>query len=120
LFIRVNWRIFIGRWFGVYGVDSMGLVLYGIERGFRWSFVNMGLVGVEKIEECMVSYIVACSFRNVDDNFIFGLFFWGGGGGGWRVYGPNDGERRILWDELIGLMSWWELQWCIGGYFNVV
>jgi hypothetical protein len=38
-----------------------------------------------------------------------------------RVYGPNDDvERKYLWDELVGLMSWWELPWCIGGDFNVV
>jgi hypothetical protein len=26
----------------------------------------------------------------------------------------------VLWDELVGLMSWWEMPWCIGGDFNVV
>jgi len=37
------------------------------------------------------------------------------------VSAPNDDiERRYLWDELAGLMSWWELSWCIGGDFNVV
>jgi hypothetical protein len=37
------------------------------------------------------------------------------------VYGPNnDGERSILWDEMPGLVSWWEMPWCFGGYFNVV
>jgi len=36
-------------------------------------------------------------------------------------YGPNDDrDRRELWDELAGLMSWWELPWRIGGDFNVV
>jgi hypothetical protein len=25
---------------------------------------------VEKIEECTGSYTIACSFRNVDDNFV--------------------------------------------------
>jgi len=25
------------------------------------------------------------------------------------VYGPNDdGERRVLWNEMAGLMSWWD------------
>jgi hypothetical protein len=37
------------------------------------------------------------------------------------VYGPNDDkERRDLWAKLAGLMSWWEMPWCIGGDFNVV
>jgi hypothetical protein len=37
------------------------------------------------------------------------------------VYGPNDdGDRRVLWDELARLTNWWEMPWCIGGDFNVV
>jgi hypothetical protein len=32
----------------------------------------------------------------------------------------DDMDRRELWDELVGLMSWWEMPWCIGGDFNVV
>jgi hypothetical protein len=36
------------------------------------------------------------------------------------VYGPNSNWDRIfLWDELVGLPSWWDLLWCIGGDFNV-
>jgi hypothetical protein len=32
------------------------------------------------------------------------------------VYGPNDAcSRKILWDELVGLHTWWSLPWCIGG-----
>jgi hypothetical protein len=67
---------------------------------------------VEKIEECVGRYIVARSLRNTDDNVV-----WAFGG----VYGPNDDrDMRELWDELAGLMSWWEMSWCIGGDFNVV
>ena len=29
-------------------------------------------------------------------------------------------ERKILWEELAGLMSVWEVPWCIGGDFNIV
>jgi hypothetical protein len=36
------------------------------------------------------------------------------------VYGPNDDVERCLWDELVGLMSLWEMSWCICGDFNVV
>jgi len=34
--------------------------------------------------------------------------------------GPNSGnDRRLLWDELAGIISWWNMPWCIGGDFNV-
>jgi hypothetical protein len=67
---------------------------------------------VEKREECMGCYTLACSFKNVEDQFE-----WAFGG----VYGPNgDVERRDLWEELAGLMSVWEAPWCIGGDFNIV
>ncbi|KAG6669591.1 hypothetical protein CIPAW_01G254900 [Carya illinoinensis] len=50
-------------------------------------------------------------FRSVIDGFM-----WAFAG----VYGPNaDSDRRLLWDELAGLHSWWDLPWCIGGDFNV-
>jgi len=67
---------------------------------------------VEKVEEYVGRYTLALSFRNAEDNFS-----WAFGG----VYGPNDdGERRVLWDEMAGLMSWWDRPWCFGGDFNVV
>lgn len=37
-----------------------------------------------------------------------------------RFYGPNvDRYRRVLWDEIVGLSSWWDLPWYIGGDFNI-
>ncbi|XP_059431591.1 ultraviolet-B receptor UVR8-like [Corylus avellana] len=48
---------------------------------------------VEKIEDYVETYILACTFRNVDDNFVwaFGV-----------VYGPNDdGERSEYTPRLI-------------------
>jgi exonuclease III len=49
---------------------------------------------VEKVEDYVGRYTLALSFRNAEDNFS-----WAFGG----VYGPNDdGERRVLWDELVG------------------
>jgi exonuclease III len=49
---------------------------------------------VEKIEECVGRFVVACVFRSVTENFE-----WAFAG----VYGPNDdGIRRNLWDELGG------------------
>ena len=54
-----------------------------------------------KVEEC----VAACSFKNVMDDFEWAFA---------RVYGPNeDFDRGRLWDELVGLMSWWDLPWCI-------
>jgi hypothetical protein len=67
---------------------------------------------VEKIEECVGRYTIACSFKNVDDNFV-----WVFGGCMGRMMMVIGG---ILWDELVGLMSWWEMPWCFGGDFNVV
>jgi hypothetical protein len=59
------------------------------------------------------NFLVACSFRSAIDNFVWSFRLCG-------VYGLNDdGVRKYHWDELVGLMSWWELMWCIGGDFNV-
>jgi len=67
---------------------------------------------VEKVEECVGRSTVACSLRNSGDNVVWAFV---------GVYGPNDDrDRRDLWVELAGLMSLWELPWCIGGDFNVV
>jgi hypothetical protein len=36
------------------------------------------------------------------------------------VFGPNDdNDRKQLLDELVELISWCEMQWCIGDDFNV-
>jgi hypothetical protein len=62
---------------------------------------------VEKIEEYVGRYVVACAFRSVSVNFD-----WGFPG----VYRPNDdGDRRGLWDELAGLRNILEMPWCMGG-----
>ncbi|XP_042950267.1 uncharacterized protein LOC122282377 [Carya illinoinensis] len=66
---------------------------------------------VEKLEEFVGMFTVACSFRSVIDGYM-----WAFAG----VYGPNiDRDHRLLWDELAGLHSWWDLPWCIDGDFNV-
>jgi hypothetical protein len=67
---------------------------------------------IEKIEECVGRFAVACVFKSVTENCE-----WAFAG----VYGPNnDGARSILWDELGGLMNMWERPWCVGRDFNVV
>jgi hypothetical protein len=67
---------------------------------------------VTKLDTEAGECVAACSFKNVLDDFE-----WAFAG----VYGPNgDFDRHRLWDELAGLMSWWDLPWCIGGDFNVI
>ncbi|KAG2711493.1 hypothetical protein I3760_04G079300 [Carya illinoinensis] len=67
---------------------------------------------VEKVEDCIGQYSVACSFKCVSDNFLWAFV---------GVYGPNlDSTRKLMWEELAGVHSWWGLPWCIGGDFNVV
>jgi exonuclease III len=66
---------------------------------------------VSKLDECMGRYVVACSFRNVEDGLVWAIA---------GVYGPNcNNFRRFLREELAGLMSLWDMPWCIGGDFNV-
>ena len=67
---------------------------------------------VEEVKEVVGNYSLSCKFRSVFDQFEW--IFTG-------VYGPNlDNERGFLWEELAGLISWWDAPWCIGGDFNVV
>lgn len=63
------------------------------------------------MEEYVREFLVACSFKDVEDGF--GWAFAG-------VYGPNtDSNRSSLWDEIAGSCSWWDGPWCIGGDFNI-
>lgn len=56
---------------------------------------------VESIKECIGNYTVAFSSKNVEDGFIWPFV---------GVCGPNvDNNRKDLWDELVGLGSWWNL-----------
>jgi hypothetical protein len=66
---------------------------------------------VENVDVCVGEFTLAASFRNVVDRFV--LAFAG-------VYGPNsDFDRRLLWDELAGILSWWSMPRCTRGDFNV-
>jgi hypothetical protein len=66
---------------------------------------------VEKIDECMGVYSLAVSFGNIVDRSVWAFV---------DVYGLNsDSHRRLLWDELAGILHWWNMSWCIGGDFNV-
>lgn len=64
-----------------------------------------------KVYECVGDYTLAVSFKNIVHHSIWALA---------GVYGPNSSrDRRLLWDELVGLRCWWNLPWRIGGDFNV-
>ena len=60
----------------------------------------------------MGRFFVSCKFKNVVDDFVWAFI---------GVYGPNsDRDRRLFWEELVEIHSWWNVPWCIGGGFNVV
>jgi hypothetical protein len=61
---------------------------------------------VEMIEDYTRRFSFVCSFRSLSNNFEWAFV---------GVYGRNDdNDRKVLWDELAGLMRWWEMPWCIG------
>ena len=65
---------------------------------------------VEKVEDCVGAYTLAVSFRDVVDRSVWAFA---------SVYGPNfDRYRRLLWDELAGVLSLWEAR-CVRGDFNL-
>jgi hypothetical protein len=65
---------------------------------------------VEKVDVCLGKFTLTVSFRNIADQFVWAFA---------RVYGPNFGiDRRLLWEEFAGILSWWNMPWCIGGDFN--
>jgi hypothetical protein len=62
---------------------------------------------VLKIDVCRGSFVVACSFKNVDGGLEWAFV---------GVYGLNRNTfRRLLWEELAGVRSLWDMPWCIGG-----
>lgn len=60
---------------------------------------------VEKMDECVGEFTLAISFKNVADGSLWAIV---------RIYGPNSNTlRRLMWDELLGLCSLWDVPWCI-------
>lgn len=52
---------------------------------------------VEKMEDSLGKFIVACSYKNVMDEFQWAFA---------RVYGPNlDRSSGLPWDEFVGLCN---------------
>ena len=67
---------------------------------------------VEKIEEVVGQFSISCRFKNVSDHFKWAFI---------GIYGPNlNRKRQFMWEELAGLISWWNLPWCLGSDFNVI
>ena len=55
----------------------------------------------------MGRFVVACLYRNVEDGMVWAFT---------SVHGLNkDQFRWQLWEELAGLISLWEVSWCIEG-----
>ena len=67
---------------------------------------------VEKIDDAVGNFSVSCKFRSVVNQTEWAFS---------SVYGPQtERERLIMWYELAGISSWWDVPWCIGGDLNVV
>ena len=67
---------------------------------------------MEKVDEALGCFFVSCKFKNVVDQLKWA--FTG-------IYGPNsDRDQQLLWEELAGIHSWWNVPQCIGGDFNMV
>jgi hypothetical protein len=66
---------------------------------------------LELVESSVGCFSVSVILKNIEDGVV-----WGFSG----VYGPNaDNRRHLLWDELVGMLEWWDLPWCFGGDFTV-
>uniref|UniRef100_A0A2N9HAI3 Reverse transcriptase zinc-binding domain-containing protein n=1 Tax=Fagus sylvatica TaxID=28930 RepID=A0A2N9HAI3_FAGSY len=90
-------------------VDWMFLGSSGASRGILLMWNSRV---VEKLEGAVGYFSVSYKFKNVEDHHVW--MFSG-------VYGLNiDRDRRLMWDELAGIRSWWDVPWCLGGDFNVV
>ncbi|XP_042944840.1 uncharacterized protein LOC122278723 [Carya illinoinensis] len=66
---------------------------------------------VEVTEECIRDYSVSLRFKNVANGWEWAFV---------GTYGPNvDKERRRLWEELVGVYSFWDVPWCMEEDFNI-
>ena len=59
---------------------------------------------LEKLEEIVGSFTVSIWWQGVVDGFIWVCL---------GVYCPNDNSARgQMWDELVGIMHYWNVPWC--------
>ena len=98
--VQSLWRCPYAEWCYVASIGASGGILLMWDRRV-----------VSKVDVCVGNFVAASYFRNVKDDLEWA--FTG-------VYGPNrDIHRRRLWEELVGVMSLWDMPWCIGRDFNV-
>jgi len=66
----------------------------------------------EKMEGFIGQYTVACYFKNVEENFLWAFA---------SIYELNSvSNKRLLWEEIAKVHSWWDTPWCIGSDFNII
>jgi hypothetical protein len=82
---------------------------------FKWASSGILIMQdkrvVERIDDCVGEFTLAVTFKNIEDHFTWAFAC---------VYGSDsEKDKRLLWDELVGLLNWWNLPWCIRSDFNV-
>lgn len=66
---------------------------------------------VEFVEECIGNFSIASLFKNVEDRWEWAYA---------STQGANlDSDRRLLWEELVGLYYLWDVPWYMSGDFNI-
>lgn len=76
-------------------------------RGHPEVFDYVGYKRIGKSRRVRRGFSVVSFFRNIENQFSWTFV---------DVYSPNiDVDRRLLWDELASVLSWWNLPWCNGG-----
>uniref|UniRef100_A0A2N9EUU7 Reverse transcriptase domain-containing protein n=1 Tax=Fagus sylvatica TaxID=28930 RepID=A0A2N9EUU7_FAGSY len=99
--IRSLWRCRYVDWLSLDSVGASGGIILMWDKRV-----------VDRVDVAIGHFSVSCRFREVATGFE-----WAFSG----VYGPNRAvERSLMWEELAGIASWWEVPWCVGGDFNIV
>ncbi|KAL4602692.1 hypothetical protein ACB092_10G072500 [Castanea dentata] len=89
------------------------LQIRNLLRTWRADIVCLQETKLEWITRGIVRSIWGCPY--VD------WLYQGSKGSSEGVYGPNlNKRRRKMWKKLTGLISWWDLSWCLGGDFNII
>uniref|UniRef100_A0A2N9IB59 Uncharacterized protein n=1 Tax=Fagus sylvatica TaxID=28930 RepID=A0A2N9IB59_FAGSY len=99
--IRSLWRCRYVDWLSLDSVGASGGIILMWDKRV-----------VDRVDVAIGNFSVSCRFSEVATGFE-----WAFSG----VYGPNRAmERSLMWEELAGIASWWEVPWCVGGDFNIV
>ena len=109
---RLNLNGLLEELLEVYGAVHIEWLYLGLEGASRGIVLMWDRRAVEKVEEAVVCFSVSCRFKNVGNQFEWA--FTG-------LYGPNLNKRhRKMWEELTGLINWWDVPWCLAGDFNII